>query len=913
MAELAELKVRSILVTSGTLSPLESYALELGLSFPNRLENPHIISEHQIHVRVIGRGVSKKLLNSSYERRQDAEYYIELGNTLASLSRIIPGGMLIFFPSYGVMETAIERWGGPCSSRSTNQNSGLSNFFAKRQRQGIGATNSSSRYSFPHQSLSFHEQSDSSTPWKRLLMHKAIVVEPKSSSDLPDAIEEFHKYLNMPKSRGVALFGVCRGKISEGIDFAHDMCRAVIITGLPFAPSFDPKVKMKREFLDQNKTKQNMKASTGGGFGTLEKKAVACLSGHEWYTQQAHRAVNQAVGRVIRNKRDYGAVILMDSRFEQPGNQSGLSKWVRPYILPDEGFGRANHALVQFFKRAREIEEQARLEIMPAPPPPERPTSVSIILQYEDEGKENQKSDDVINEEDYTKIAFIEKSSDACESGDIDSNDQSPGYSPSESYIPPQQIIERIDVSTAEGSKRASRFEGHYKRQDVMSSLSMPSTQESHKSQERKTGTNQVEKSQNPKAIKQTTNPPQSAAKSFFIVARSKMSRDEFDSVKKAVVLMKRYTEQKFHKEFIAALRKVIDIILKYDNFQNKTKASTPELLVSLLQLLPKHFIRNGQECAMDLAFRTTLIRNELKSSFSKEEYLKLHFDFISFLSDLWFGTIDNTSRDDIQQLEKILNPLMKEGRVTSTALAQFQTILPREFQCFFVALVEDIQASVNISHIMADEKACVGEDTIKLEHFRRTGAVRPGQEKGVEVDAIPSDLPSKVTNGIITKSSVENPKNETQAPRNAKNPYMRSNPYAKSQSVRNFEPQVPPENPKRETVHSWTHTEQKKRSLNENIAESFSLKKILKQTSSETFTGIVGSRISHLSSNAPKNLQCTLCNVRMQKPFISECGHMACLGCWKNWLIKSKTCPHCRSPCVDQSIALAIFTDGGK
>eukprot|EP00536_Pseudo-nitzschia_multiseries_P009346 jgi/Psemu1/200477/e_gw1.258.22.1 len=333
MRELANLNVRSILVTSGTLSPLESYALELDIPFPNRLENPHIISPHQIHVRVMGRGVSNKVLTSSYERRQNNDYYIELGNTLASLSRVIPCGMLVFFPSYGVMETSIERWGGPASSRSSNTNN-PSNFFAAKKRRSASGS-----FGQAH-----------STPWNRLLSHKAVVVEPRATSDLPDAIEEFHRFLNLPNSKGVALFGVCRGKISEGIDFSHDMCRAVIITGLPFAPSFDPKVKMKREFLDQKKAKQNAKASTNGGFGAHEKShANSSLSGHDWYTQQAHRAVNQAIGRVIRNKRDYGAVLLMDSRFGLPGNQNGLSKWVRPHILPDEGFGRANQNLVQFY------------------------------------------------------------------------------------------------------------------------------------------------------------------------------------------------------------------------------------------------------------------------------------------------------------------------------------------------------------------------------------------------------------------------------------------------------------------------------------------------------------------------------------------------------------------------------------
>jgi regulator of telomere elongation helicase 1 len=302
MRELADLNVRSILVTSGTLSPLDSYALELDLPFPNRLENPHIISSDQIHVRVMGRGVSQKLLTSSYERRQETEYYVELGNTLASLSRVIPGGMLVFFPSYGVMETAMDRWGGPAaSSRSSNYKQGTgastaTNFFARRQQakgQSGASGGGSRRYSFPQQEQSFSYSADptsvgaSSTPWKRLLTHKAVVIEPKTSSDLPDAIEEFHKYLNMPKSKGVALFGVCRGKISEGIDFAHDMCRAVIVTGLPFAPSFDPKVKMKREFLDQNRARQSAKASTNGGFGAQEQQQQnSCLSGHQWYTQQ---------------------------------------------------------------------------------------------------------------------------------------------------------------------------------------------------------------------------------------------------------------------------------------------------------------------------------------------------------------------------------------------------------------------------------------------------------------------------------------------------------------------------------------------------------------------------------------------------------------------------------------------------
>ena len=95
--------------------------------------------------------------------------------------------------------------------------------------------------------------------------------------------------------------GVCRGKISEGIDFSDDMCRAVIVTGLPFAPFYDPKVKLKREFLDAARANQRTRPSDDGGFGGKETKQMVSmsLSGTDWYNQQAHRAVNQALGESL--------------------------------------------------------------------------------------------------------------------------------------------------------------------------------------------------------------------------------------------------------------------------------------------------------------------------------------------------------------------------------------------------------------------------------------------------------------------------------------------------------------------------------------------------------------------------------------------------------------------------------------
>jgi DNA repair helicase (rad3) len=219
MNELAALNVRSILVTSGTLSPLPSYSLELGLPFPHILENGHIIGKDQISVRVISKGVSGKGLTSTYNRRDDIEYITELGNTIINLTRVIPGGVLIFFPSYGVMETCIERWGGPLSSRSKSQSYGKNNFFRARPSR---ANAGSGRHCFPHSAIAFNDLGSRSI-WQRLMAVKAIVLEPKTTSELKGVIEEFDKFISAPKSKGCIMMGVCRGKISEG------MCNCFIV------------------------------------------------------------------------------------------------------------------------------------------------------------------------------------------------------------------------------------------------------------------------------------------------------------------------------------------------------------------------------------------------------------------------------------------------------------------------------------------------------------------------------------------------------------------------------------------------------------------------------------------------------------------------------------------------------------
>ncbi|KAF5957087.1 hypothetical protein HYC85_004312 [Camellia sinensis] len=254
MEEFSKLGVGSIILTSGTLSPLDS-------EFPVRLENPHVISANQIWAGVVPAGPSGYSFNSSYRSRDSIEYKLELGNAIVNFARIVPDGLLVFFPSYYLLDQCIGCWKNMNHTNSTN----------------------------------------SSTIWERICKHKLPVVEPRQSSLFPLSIDDYMTKLKDSSTSGAVFFAVCRGKVSEGLDFADHAGRAVVITGMPYATMTDPKVRLKREYLDQHTQSQLM--------------GCKVLTGEEWYGQQTLRAVNQAVGRVIRHRHDYGAIIFCDERY----------------------------------------------------------------------------------------------------------------------------------------------------------------------------------------------------------------------------------------------------------------------------------------------------------------------------------------------------------------------------------------------------------------------------------------------------------------------------------------------------------------------------------------------------------------------------------------------------------------------
>lgn len=64
-------------------------------------------------------------------------------------------------------------------------------------------------------------------------------------------MNEYCEKIKDPSCKGAIFMAVCRGKVSEGLDFANANGRAVLITGLPFPPLKDPRVMLKQRYLEE--------------------------------------------------------------------------------------------------------------------------------------------------------------------------------------------------------------------------------------------------------------------------------------------------------------------------------------------------------------------------------------------------------------------------------------------------------------------------------------------------------------------------------------------------------------------------------------------------------------------------------------------------------------------------------------
>lgn len=296
---------RSVVLASGSLSPLQSLCAELDLqgsevsktgrlqTKPPPLEADHVVNKQkQLLALAIGHFPDGTPLTVNYNNYKDPAFFGRLGDAIAQVIESIPsGGVLVFLPSYSMLNKCRKCW-NPYEGKNGFRNRNLDNM--EHSRPEI---------------------------WKRFERSKGkVIVEPTGSQDAFEAARD--DYADTIKNEGSCiLLAVFRGKMSEGISFNDDNARGVICVGIPFPGARERSILAKKSYNDEQRKLRNR---------------TGLLPGQDWYCQEAFRAIAQALGRCIRHEADYGTVVLLDSRHCNDGSpgfvHKNLPKWMRDSV-----------------------------------------------------------------------------------------------------------------------------------------------------------------------------------------------------------------------------------------------------------------------------------------------------------------------------------------------------------------------------------------------------------------------------------------------------------------------------------------------------------------------------------------------------------------------------------------------------
>jgi DNA excision repair protein ERCC-2 len=188
----------SVIITSGTISPLEMYPKMLGFTTVVQESYAMTLARRSFLPIIITRGSDQVAVSSGFQVRNDPSVVRNYGNILTEFSKLTPDGMVVFFPSYLYMESIISMW------------------------QGMGILDE---------------------VWK----YKLILVETPDAQETSLALETYRTACC--NGRGAILLCVARGKVSEGIDFDHQYGRTVLCIGVPFQYTESRILKARLEFL----------------------------------------------------------------------------------------------------------------------------------------------------------------------------------------------------------------------------------------------------------------------------------------------------------------------------------------------------------------------------------------------------------------------------------------------------------------------------------------------------------------------------------------------------------------------------------------------------------------------------------------------------------------------------------------
>ena len=165
-----------------------------------------------------------------------------------------------------------------------------------------------------------------------------------------DLLQEYTRIID--SGSGALLLSVVGGKLSEGINFSDRLGRGVLIIGLPFPNIRSAVWQAKIQYVEQ-------KAYSRSSGSENTRQSIAKAAGRDFYENACMRAVNQCIGRAIRHRNDYAAIVMIDRRYQKPNIQGKLPTWIKQSMVRSPAqrpAGATVQNLIKFFAAQRSLE-----------------------------------------------------------------------------------------------------------------------------------------------------------------------------------------------------------------------------------------------------------------------------------------------------------------------------------------------------------------------------------------------------------------------------------------------------------------------------------------------------------------------------------------------------------------------------
>jgi DNA excision repair protein ERCC-2 len=200
----------SVVLTSGTMTPMDLYTRILDLGKTRAISIEPQKSRNNISPLIVTKANDQSFLTTEFSERGNGIVSKNYGELLVELARIVPDGIVVFFPSYSYMEEIVTEWN----------------------------------------KLALIED---------LLKYKLLFIETKDQAQTSLALQNYKNAIE--RGRGGIFLCVARGKVAEGVDFKNHLGRCALVIGIPFQYTKSRALMCRTEFLEKN-------------FGILQKQFI---------------------------------------------------------------------------------------------------------------------------------------------------------------------------------------------------------------------------------------------------------------------------------------------------------------------------------------------------------------------------------------------------------------------------------------------------------------------------------------------------------------------------------------------------------------------------------------------------------------------------------------------------------------